>query len=54
MTDEPSTLFQLSREDLACMEENDPQAASMLRRLVANLLAERVIHLTHTVRALEY
>jgi SulP family sulfate permease len=53
LTDEPSTLFRLTRQDLARMAAENPQAASLLHRLVANLLAERVIQLTNAVRALE-
>ncbi|MFN2137737.1 MAG: SulP family inorganic anion transporter [Candidatus Promineifilaceae bacterium] len=52
VTDKPSTLYRLTRENLARMEAHDPAAAAALYRLLAGLLAERVIHLTDTVRAL--
>ena len=53
IADEPSVLYRLTRADLAQMEQNQPQAASALHRLMINHLGERVINLTRTVRALE-
>jgi SulP family sulfate permease len=50
--DEPTTVYRLSREQLAQMEKADPEAASAFHRLVVHLLAERVTHLIRTVDAL--
>ncbi len=53
VTEEPSTLFRLTRDDLQRMELDDPQAASLLRRLTAKILSERVTHLTNSLAALD-
>jgi SulP family sulfate permease len=51
--DRPGTIYRLSLEDLQRLEETDPEAASLLHQIVVHLLAERLIHLTNTVQALE-
>ncbi len=53
LAEEESVLFRLTRKALAHLEETDPAAASLLRRFVATLLAERVTRLTNMVRALD-
>jgi CRP-like cAMP-binding protein len=53
VTNEPSTLFCLERSDLALMQQEDPRAASLLHRLVANILSERATRLTSSIMALE-
>jgi sulfate permease, SulP family len=53
IVDKPSSLFSLTRSDLARMKEEDPEAASLLYRLAANILAERVARLTKSINALE-
>ncbi len=53
VAEENSILFRLTRDQLAHMEKAAPQAALLLRRLVANILAERVVRLTNTVRTLD-
>ena len=53
ISDEPGTVYRLSLEDLKKLEENDPEAASILHQIIARLLAERVVRLTQTVQALE-
>ena len=53
VADEPSTLYRLSLHDLQRIEKEDPEAASLLHRLVVHLLAERVTHLVKTVDALQ-
>ena len=49
----PTTLYRLTRENLARMQKENHQAASLLHRLIANILAERVVRLTDVVRILE-
>ncbi len=49
----PSVVYCLSRRDLARIEKTDPEAASMLHRVVVQVLGERVAHLTRVVDALE-
>ncbi len=53
LTDEPSVLFRLAQKDLVRMKNENPAAASLLYRLAANILAERVTRLTKSVSALE-
>jgi sulfate permease, SulP family len=53
VTNEASTLFVLTSDDLARMTAEAPRASSLLQRLIVNLLAERVLHLTESVRALD-
>ena len=53
LAEEPALLFRLTRDRLVRMQEDDPQAASLLHRLVAIIMAERVTRMTKTVRALE-
>ena len=51
--DAPGTIYRLSLQDLQQLEETDPEAASILHQIIVHFLAERVIHLTNTVQALE-
>jgi SulP family sulfate permease len=53
VADEDSVVYCLTRERLARMEEEHPETASLLHRLVIQLVSERVSHLTRTVDALE-
>ena len=53
VVDEPSIVYRLSRRDLQRMEEADPDAAAVLHRIVAQLLAERVVHLNTMVDGLQ-
>ena len=46
-------LYRLTLDDLQKLEESTPEAASVLHQIIIQLLAERVIHLTNTVKALE-
>ena len=48
-----SVVYSLSIEDLNRMESGDPESARLFHRLSVILLSQRVMHLTHTVRALE-
>jgi SulP family sulfate permease len=48
-----SVVYSLSMEDLSRMEATDPESANVFHRLSVILLSQRVMHLTHTVRALE-
>ena len=48
-----SVVYSLSMEDLEQMEARDPESANIFHRLSVILLSQRVMHLTHTVRALE-
>lgn len=53
MADEPSVVYRLSAEAMQRMERQDPALASALHRLIARLLAGRVMHLTDAVDALQ-
>lgn len=53
IADKASTLFYLTADSLARMENEDPEAAALLYRLAANVLAERVTRLTSSIKALE-
>ncbi len=51
--DTPGVVYRLSLRRLEQIEKEAPDAASLLHRLIVNLLAERVTHLVNTVEALE-
>ncbi|MBK8905018.1 MAG: SLC26A/SulP transporter family protein [Anaerolineaceae bacterium] len=53
VADGPGVVYELSRQDLARMEMETPEAAAGLHRLIAHLLAERATHLVETVDALQ-
>ena len=53
ITDEPSTIYRLTAEDLKQLEMDNPEAASMFHQIIIRLLAERVTHLVRTVNALQ-
>ncbi|MFN2137738.1 MAG: SLC26A/SulP transporter family protein [Candidatus Promineifilaceae bacterium] len=53
VADTPSILYRLSLADLKEMEMDNPEAASALHQIIIHLLAERVVHLTNSVKALE-
>jgi sulfate permease, SulP family len=53
VADGPGVVYELSRQDLARMELERPEAAAGLHRLIAHLLAERATHLVETVDALQ-
>jgi SulP family sulfate permease len=50
---EPSIVYYMSKQDLERIERTDPEAASLLHRVVVHVLGERVVHLTRVVDALE-
>lgn len=49
-----SVVYRLTRDSLAHLEAQRPEAASALHELIVRLLSERVIHLVGTVEALQY
>jgi SulP family sulfate permease len=53
VVDTPSTVYGLSREELARIEVSDPVAASLLHRAIVQLLGERVVHLIGAVEGLQ-
>jgi sulfate permease, SulP family len=53
VADEPSVVYSLSQAALARIEEEDPEAAYALHRLIIHLLGERVLHLVQAVDALQ-
>jgi SulP family sulfate permease len=52
-TDEPSTIYRVSRQALKQMEQNDPEAASAFHQGIIRLVSERLTHLINTVNALQ-
>lgn len=50
---EPSVVYYMSKQDLEHIEKTDPEAASLLHRVVVQVLGERVVHLTRVVDALQ-
>jgi CRP-like cAMP-binding protein len=53
IVDRPSVVYSLSRDDLARLEHDDPEAAYALHRVIIHLLGERVLHLVRSVDALQ-
>jgi sulfate permease, SulP family len=53
IVEEPSVIYSLSKKALAEIEERDPEIANLFFRIATYLLAERVVHLTRVVEALE-
>jgi CRP-like cAMP-binding protein len=52
LADQPTTLYQLSADDLDKLEQAAPQVASALHRFVAAYMSERLAKMTNTVQAL--
>ncbi len=48
IADQPGTAFRLSREGLARMETERPEFAAALHQFMAEMLAERLLHITQT------
>jgi len=53
ISDQPGVLYRITLADLQQLEQEAPQLASELHQVIVHLLAERVINLTNSVRALE-
>jgi SulP family sulfate permease len=53
IADTPSTLYRLTRASLQRMEQQSPELAAELHKLIVHLLAERVVKITGGMRALE-
>ncbi len=53
VADAPSVVYRLSRNTLAQIEHDDPEAAMALHRIIIHLLGERVLHLVRTVEAMQ-
>jgi SulP family sulfate permease len=53
VTDEPSTVYRLTRSTLDQIERIDPEVASIFHQIIVHLVSERVTHLINTVKALE-
>ena len=52
LTNEPSTVYHLSKADLRRIEETAPSAAAALHRYIAEILSERVSTANDTIQAL--
>jgi hypothetical protein len=48
-----TALDRLRLEELQKLEETDSELASTLHQIIVHLLAERVVNLTHSLKALE-
>lgn len=53
IADEPTVVYGLARQTLVMLEENEPEVASALHRVIVHLLGERVVHLIRTVDVLQ-
>jgi SulP family sulfate permease len=53
ITDRPSVIYSLSQSTLAQIENEDPEAAYALHRIIINLLSERVLHLMRVIDAMQ-
>jgi len=53
VVDKPGVVYRLTASALGEIEREDPQIASALHQLMANLLAQRATHLIQVVDALE-
>ena len=49
VTEAPSTIYCLTKENMHRMENEDPEAATLFHKLIVNLMADRIIHLTATI-----
>jgi SulP family sulfate permease len=52
ITDTPTTLYRLTTESLNKMESEEPQAAALFHKYIANVMAEKLSHLMSTVETL--
>jgi SulP family sulfate permease len=53
VADTPCVLYRVTKADLRQIEETDAAVAATLHEIIVNLLAERVVNLTHSLKALE-
>lgn len=53
IADTPGVVHMLTRAQLTQIEQQHPEAASALHRLIIRLVAERATHLISTVNALQ-
>lgn len=53
VADEPSVIYLLSRDTLARIEQDAPDVALALHRIIIHLLGERVLHLVRAVEAMQ-
>jgi SulP family sulfate permease len=53
IADEPTRLYSLTLSDLEKLEQDDPAVAVVFHRVMACLLAERVVHLVKTVEGFQ-
>jgi SulP family sulfate permease len=53
VADEDCVIYRLTREALAQMERDEPQAASALHRIIVQLSAQRITHLIRAVEDLQ-
>ncbi len=52
ITETPTTMYSLTTESLKKMESEEPEAAAMFHRYIANVMAEKLSHLMSTVETL--
>ncbi|MCK4899740.1 MAG: hypothetical protein KAS38_13230, partial [Anaerolineales bacterium] len=52
ITDTPTTLYRLTSEALKNMESEEPEAAALFHKYIANVMAEKLSHLMATVETL--
>lgn len=52
VTETPTSLYRLTTESLAKMEVDDPEAASLFHKFIAQVMAEKLSHLMSTVESL--
>lgn len=52
VVEEPGTVYRLTNAALATMNEREPELAAAFNRLVATILADRVVNANHTIEAL--
>jgi SulP family sulfate permease len=52
ITEEPSVVYRLAREQLARMEQTTPAIAALFHKYIASILGERLTETNHTLRAL--
>jgi hypothetical protein len=53
VADTPAVVYCFSRQDLVHLERTNPTTALTFHRIVIHVLAERVVHLSKVVDALE-
>jgi len=52
ITETPTTLYRLTTESLKKLESEEPQAAALFHKYIANVMAEKLSHLMSTVETL--